>query len=105
MAKKLYHIPLTKTREFIKQNKTDINKISSNNTFKEYALLLGKSRYLLFIEEFLQKFKVQKDEKQFLKLLNYFNSKVFIEEVLELLNFREFKEIEQKEFFMLFVIF
>jgi hypothetical protein len=102
MSKKLYHLPLIKTREFIKENKTDINKITRDNTFKEYALLLGKSRYMIAIEEFLKRFKIDKEPKRFLKTVNYFNSKEFLDEVLKLLNFYEFEGIEKKEFFYSF---
>ena len=102
MAKKLYAIPLKQLLIFIKENRSEIYKIDKDVKYKEYSVMLGKSYYILVIEEFLHKFKIQKNLDMFLKMMSYFNSNSFIDEILQLLNFKLFK-IQPKEFFYGFV--
>ena len=102
MAKKLYAIPLKQLLIFIKENRSEIYKIDKDVKYKEYSVILGKSYYILVIEEFLHKFKIQKNLDMFLKMMSYFNSNSFIDEILQLLNFKLFK-IRSKEFFYGFV--
>ena len=74
MAKKLYAIPLKQLLIFIKENRSEIYKIDKDVKYKEYSVILGKSYYILVIEEFLHKFKIQKNLDMFLKMMSYFNS-------------------------------
>jgi len=102
MAKKLYALPLKQLLHFIKENKSEIYRPNKDAKYKEYCVILGKSYYVLYIEEFLHKFKIEKDIDMFLKMMNYFNSNTFIAEIFRLLNFKPFK-IQPKEFFYGFV--
>ena len=102
MAKKLYALPLKQLLDFIKENKSEIYKLDKDAKYKEYGVILGKSYYILYIEEFLHKFKIEKDIDMFLKMMKYFNSNSFIDEIFHLLNFKPFK-IQPKEFFYGFV--
>jgi len=106
MAKKIYSIPLQKTRLFIKTNKSELKKPLSDAKKLELFKLLGKSHYILAIEEFINFFKIDKDTKNALKTIEYFNSKIFIDEVATLLNFSQFdlerEKIHKKDFFYTF---
>ena len=98
MAKKLYALPLKQLLDFIKENKSEIYRLDKDAKYKEYAVMLGKSYYVLYVEEFLHKFRIEKNIDIFLKMMNYFNSNTFIDEIFHLLNFKAFK-IQPKEFF------
>ena len=74
MAKKLYALPLKELLYFIKENKSEIYKLDKDAKYKEYNVILGKSYYILYIEEFLHKFKIEKDIDMFLKMMKYLNS-------------------------------
>ena len=102
MAKKLYALPLKQLLDFIKENKSEIYRLDKDAKYKEYAVMLGKSYYVLYVEEFLHKFRIEKNIDIFLKMMNYFNSNTFIDEIFHLLNFKAFK-IQPKEFFYGFV--
>ena len=97
MAKKVYHIPLQQTLEFIKANKAELKYMLNNTKLLEYNKLLGKSYYCLEIEKFINFFKIDKDPTFRLKTLEYFNSIKFLEEIYKLLNFSN-----QKDFFYSF---
>ena len=104
MSKKFYHIPLQQTLEFIKTNKTDINELSQDRKNLEYSKLLGKSYYILEIEEFISFFKIDKDLRYALNTMEYFNSKGFLDEIHKSLSFSQFsiEESKQKDFFYAF---
>ena len=106
MAKKIYAIPLQKTQLFIKTNKSELNKTLSDAKTLEFFKLLGKSYYILEIESFINFFKIDQESKNALKTIEYFNSKIFIDEVATLLNFSQFdlekEKINKKDFFYTF---
>ena len=104
VSKKFYHIPLQQILEFIKTNKADINKLNQDNKILEYHKLLGKSYYLLQIEEFIHFFKIDKDLRYALNTIEYFNSKIFVDEVYKSLNFVQFSITpkREKDFFYAF---
>jgi len=90
-------------REFIKRYKSEIKSLRDDKKAYEYAKLLGKSRYLLLVEKFLDEFRVQKDMSLSLKMLEWFNSKNFLKEIFLLLNFEQFVKELDKEFFYSFI--
>jgi len=92
-------------REFIKRYKSEIKTLKSDKKVYEYVKLLGKSRYLLLIEKFLEEFSVQKDMSMALKMIEWFNSKNFLKELFLLLNFEQFTKEFDKEFFYSFFYF
>lgn len=103
MAKKIYAIPLKKVLETINKNKTLFRKLLNDRHLLEYYKLLGKSYYILEIEKFIKMFKLDKNTAYALKILEMFNSKIFITEIILRLNFSQFKledyNILEKEFF------
>ena len=110
MAKKVYHIPLQKSLQFIKANKAEINRLTIDKKYLEYCKLLGKSYYHLQIEKFINFFKIDKDLTHSLKTIEYFNSIKFFDEITHLLNFSQFdlekSNTSKKDFFYaLFYIF
>lgn len=106
MAKKVYHIPLEKSLQFIKINKVELNTLLLDVKLLQYSKELGKSHYHIEIEEFIQFFKIDNSVNSALKTLEYFNSSHFFDEVYKLLNFTQFdlkkSKINQKEFFYAF---
>jgi len=105
VAKKIYHIPLDRLREFIKYHKSDLQKFYENKKDFEYFKLFGKSYYMLLIEEYLDEFQIQKDILLALKEIEYFNSKFFIKEIFTLLNFEQFTKNVDKDFLYAFVFY
>ena len=103
MAKKLYAIGLKKVLELVKEHKGSFRKLAQERKLLEYYKLLGRSYYLLEIEKFIKFFKIDKDRGYALKVLESFNSKIFIDELALKLNFSQFEleksSIEAKEFF------
>jgi hypothetical protein len=81
MAKKLYALPLKQLLDFIIENKSEIYKLDKDAKYKEYGVLLGKSYYILYIEGFLHKFKIEKDIDMFLRIGIYFCHCLFIIEI------------------------
>ena len=102
MAKKLYAIPLRKVLELVKEHKSLFRKLAQDRKLLEYYKLLGRSYYILEIEKFIKFFKIDKDINYALKILESFNSIVFIKEIGLRLNFSQFElqnDNELKEFF------
>ena len=97
MAKKIYHIPIEKSREFIKANKTKLNSILKNPKEFEYKRYFGKVYYELEIEKFLQFFQIEKDKSYALQAINYFHSKTFLETLYGILNLEQFNTQNQRE--------
>jgi len=97
MAKHFYTIPLQKSLTFIKEQKTLLNKATTDKKRLTYHKQLGKSYYILEIEEFLKFFKIDRDVDYALKSMEYFN---------RTLNFSMFKlqekRVDAKEFFYAF---
>ena len=105
MAKKLYHIPLQQALRFITNNKSTLIKLTNNPQYLEYSKLLGKSYYTLEIDVFITFFKIDKELNYALSTIEYFHSKVFIDEVSKLLNFSQFDLADkQKDFFYAFCL-
>ena len=98
MAKKIYHIPLVKLREFIKNNKSEINKIINDKSYLEYAKLFGKSYYLIQIESFLKSFKINSQKQVSLRAINYFNSSIFFDLLQKDLELKKVDNIAFKEY-------
>ena len=104
MSKKFYHIPLQQILEFIKTDKAEISNLNQDSKSLEYNKLLGKSYYILEIEEFISFFKIDKDLKYALNTIEYFNSKSFLDEIHNSLNFSQFniEKDKEKDFFYAF---
>ena len=107
MAKKIYALPLKKVLELVKNNKTLFKEPLYNKHLLEYYKLIGKSYYILEIKKFIEFFKLNKDTSYALKILEMFNSKIFINEIAIRLNFSQFKleelNILEKDFFYAFI--
>ena len=88
MAKKLYHLPLQQVKNFNINNKSKICSIVANSKKLEYYKRIGKSYYMLAIHNSILILNIQKDIKYALKLLNYFESQKFIEELIELVELK-----------------
>ena len=99
MARRVYHIPLVKLREFIKSNRSEVNKIIDDKSYLEYAKLFGKSYYLVELESFLNNFKINREKKASLKVINHFNSPKFFNLLEKDLELKKVKEIDFKEYF------
>lgn len=106
MSKKLYHIPILKTLEFIEKNKDILNKYIKDKKNLEYHKLLGKGYYYLEIESFMIFFKINRDINYALDTMEYFNSILFFDKIYANLNFLQFdlekKDINIKDFFYAF---
>jgi len=84
MARRLYHLPLQKVLRFVKDNKSDLNKLIKDKKYKEYAKVFGKTYYLNELRNFFNKYKIEKDINKALQYLNYFLSKDFFAEIKKL---------------------
>jgi len=106
MAKKFYSVPLEKARVFIKEYRSDIDKLTRDKKTLEYNKLLGKAYYTVAIENFINFFKIDKNTKYALSTLEYFNSIEFIDALYKHLNFTQFdleqNKINKKDFFYAF---
>lgn len=91
MAKKFYHIPLQKMREFLKENKSDINSVLTKKELLTYRVSFGKSHYFLEIEKFIEFFKIDINLPYSLKTIHYFESETFLKIIYEQLNFEQYK--------------
>jgi len=85
LAKKRYHLPLNRVRNFIQTHTSDIQSLLHDTLQKEYAKRFAKAHYLIEIESFLGRFHIHKDLPYALKLLSYFESEGFYEMLSELL--------------------
>ena len=107
MAKKIYTFPLKKVLELVKNNKTLFKEPLNNKNLLEYYKLIGKSYYILEIKKFIEFFKLNKDTSYALKILEMFNSRIFINEIIIRLNFSQFKleefNVLEKDFFYAFL--
>ena len=106
MAKHILHIPIKKAQLFIKNQKREFNSILKEKKYIEYYKILGKGYYTIEIEKFIKFFKIDKDITYALKNIEYFNSKFFIKEIAKILNFSQFKllenRVEERDFFYIF---
>ena len=106
MAKHFYHIPLQRTLQFIKENKSQLNSIYHDKKQLAYYKELGKSYFALEVEKFIEFFKIDSSIEYAVKSLEYFNSLIFVDELYKILNFSQFKledeKFEKKSFFYAF---
>jgi thiol-disulfide isomerase/thioredoxin len=79
MAKKLYHIPLQKIENFLKDNRAAFQKLDKQTQDVSYYRELGKSYYILECEVFIQFYKIDKELQYADKTLKYFMSSAFFE--------------------------
>lgn len=103
MAKKFYHIPLQKIREFLKENKSEINVTLKDKDLALYSKEFGRTYYELEIEAFIHFFKIDANISYALKTITYFKSDTFLKTIYEQLNFPQFtkenKSITNKDIF------
>lgn len=90
LAKHIYNLPLQKVQQFIKLNKSDLNKLCLDKKLLELNKLLGKSYYTVELDKFIKFFKIDKDTDYSLSTLEYFNSIKFIDDITHHLNFMQF---------------
>ncbi|WP_419770309.1 MAG: hypothetical protein ACNI3C_00510 [Candidatus Marinarcus sp.] len=103
MAKKIYHISIEESRQFISQNKSELNKLLTNKHYFEYTKYFGKVYFNLQIEKFIHFFKINKDLQYSLKTINHLSNNIILNELFLLLNFSQFDfvkyKVNEKEFF------
>jgi hypothetical protein len=105
LAKHIYHLPLLKIKEFIKENKSILNEVLNNSLIFEYRKNFGKTYFDLQIEAFIEFFKINKDMAYSLKTIKYFTSEVFLSNIYLLLDFNQFtlNSMKSRDFFYTFV--
>jgi len=108
MAKKFYHIPLQKMREFLKENKSEINSTLKDKELALYSQEFDRTYYELEIEAFILFFKIDANISYALKTINYFKSDTFLKTIYEQLNFPQFtkenKNIKNQDIFYSIVL-
>jgi hypothetical protein len=97
MAKKRYHIPIDKLQAFVTQHKSLLHSTYKNPQKLEYAKRFGKAYYTIAIEQFMEFSKMHHDLSHALKVINYFESEAFINEILHLSGL----EIQNRQMFYL----
>ena len=100
MAKKLYHLPLQHINKFITQHKSALLSEIKNSKKLEYAKRFGKASYLLEIEYFICFLKIDKNLEHALKLIKYFESQVFMEELSKLIKLKDFCEGKREHLYL-----
>jgi len=90
MAKKIYHIPLEKTRTFIKLHKEELASLYANTARIEYAARLGGARYALRIEAFVSFFGLDRNGETALETFERFSTEAFLSQAGEMLNLSQF---------------
>ncbi len=118
MAKKLYQIGFTSIRNYISSHKSLINKNIKNSETHELAKVFGRSFYEIAIKDFFTGYKIDRNPKYALQVLNVFKSFNFINNLyvhLELNMFEDTTHVKklnqlsindyQKSIFYCFVYF
>jgi len=101
MAKKLYHLPLQQIKNFEASNKSAICSLVSDNKKLEYYKRIGKSYYILAIQNSILILNIQKDINYALKLLNFFESQKFVEELMELVELKSICKAKREYLYIL----
>jgi len=92
MARKLYHIGFDKINRYILENRKLIKEfIQSKERFELYKVF-GRAYFEIAIENFIKKFKIDKDLKYALYILNQLKSNSFIHNLYTKLQLRTFEE-------------
>ena len=99
MAKKLYHLPLQRIRSFLTEHKSTLGSNLKNSKKLEYTKRFGKAYYLLEVEWFICFLKIEKNLDHALKLITYFESKAFVQELSELMKLSDFCEGRRDYFY------
>jgi hypothetical protein len=97
MAKKLYSVALRFVQIFITNNRSKINTIIKDNSKYEYAKVLGRSHYEIYIQRFIEEFKINKEMDYAVKILNQYKSYTFIYDFYKLLNLDRFEKPQNDE--------
>ena len=100
MAKKLYHLPHQRIKKFITQHKSTLRSDIKNSKKLEYAKRFGKASYLLEVEYFMGFLKIDKNLDHALKLIKYFESQAFVEELSKLMKLQEFCEGKREHLYL-----
>ena len=99
MAKKLYHLPLQRIKTFLSEHKSTIGSNLKNSKKLEYSKRFGKACYLLEIERFVSFLKIDKELEYALKLIGYFESKKFIDQLINLMELKSFCEAKREHLY------
>jgi hypothetical protein len=100
MAKKLYHLPLQHIKTFLAHQKSTLRSDIKNSKKLEYAKRFGKASYLLEMERFISFLKIDKNLDHALKLIKYFESEPFIQEISRLMRLQDFCEGKREHFYL-----
>ena len=100
MPKKLYHLPLQQIKKFITYEKSTLRSHIKNSKKLEYAKRFGKASYLLEIERFICFLKIDKNLDHAIKLIKYFESQAFIDEISKLMRLEDFCEGKREHFYL-----
>ena len=68
-----------------------------DNSKYEYAKVLGRSHYEIYIQRFIEEFKIDKDMDYAIKILNQYKSYAFIYDFYKLLNLDRFEKLQNDE--------
>ena len=85
MAKKQYHLPTQKVKTLLDKHQTELRTLTQHPKQSEYHKRMSKAYYLCEVEMFLHTFGIEKEMGYALKLLGYFESKVFYETLHKLM--------------------
>ena len=99
MAKKLYHLPLKRIRTFLTKHKSTLGSNLKNSKKLEYTKRFGKASYLLEVERFICFLKIETNLDHALKLINYFESEAFMQELSDLMELTDFCEGRRDHFY------
>jgi len=100
MAKKLYHLPVQQLKIFITHQKSTLRSDIKNSKKLEYVKRFGKASYLLEVERFICFLKIEKNLDHALKLIKYFESEAFIQEISMLMRLQDFCEGKREHFYL-----
>ncbi len=95
MAKKLYSVGIPHIQRFITEQKSDINQLIQNPSYFEYAKIFGRSHYEVYIQHFIEQFKINKEMDYAVKVLNHYKSYDYIYQLYKLLNLERFEDAQK----------
>ena len=92
MSKKLYQVGFHRIKHFISKHKDLINRYIKNSDKHELSKIFGKAYYEIAIKDFFTEFKINKNPKYALQVLNIFKSVQFIQEIYIQLGLEMFED-------------
>jgi len=94
LAKHFYQIGIDSIKHFISKNQAGINKNIINNEKFELSKVFGRAYYEIAIKEFFREFRLDKEPKHAIQILNIFKSVKFIDEIYKYTGLSKFEDID-----------